>query len=535
MTMPKAPLSTQSARASVRAATATAAVTASTTTSTAIIPAPAPAPVFKALAAAGLLTPFIAHGATITVTTLAETSATQCTLLDAARTISSGAAQGACAPAGSLAGPNTVNFASGLTGLISLSGLDAGVGATFTASQNLAIVGPGASALGVTCATSNAISTTAAIALIANGASTISMSGLGVRNCNAQVSAVFALSYSNTAASLTLSDMVFSGNTGLTQQQFGPYFTGAAFSAIGQGPLNVSVMRTTFENNTALGGGLGSGAMSTFTQGDVLVTDSTFSGNTGNAIVSAALLLSQSGTVRLLNSTISGNSNLIGGAAVAAYGRAVEVDHSTIVSNYSVGTTTLLPPSGLFIGVGSAGAPPARFLKRAQADQKAAILGVAKLTNSLICDNSGADAVAGSNSNVVTNFNILGTVALPAQFSGTGNQFGCAAPALSNIIGPLANNGGPTKTHALLGTPGNPAIGGGDPAFSDFSTDQRGPAYQRTVGGRTDIGAFEFGAGPGIQAAVATPVPAAGAVGLGGLSIALAALGMRRRKQMKPQ
>jgi hypothetical protein len=54
-------------------------------------------------------------------------------------------------------------------------------------------------------------------------------------------------------------------------------------------------------------------------------------------------------------------------------------------------------------------------------------------------------------------------------------------------LGPLADNGGPTRTHALL--PGSPAIdAGSNPA--GLAYDQRGPNFAR-VHGVADIGAFE--------------------------------------------
>src|SRR5262249_34310098 len=76
-----------------------------------------------------------------------------------------------------------------------------------------------------------------------------------------------------------------------------------------------------------------------------------------------------------------------------------------------------------------------------------------------------------------------------------GNQVGTAANPIDPRLGPLADNGGPTLTHALL--PGSPAIDAGNNAYAtDF--DQRGPGFPRIVNGLIDIGAFEFqGAGPG--------------------------------------
>jgi hypothetical protein len=55
-------------------------------------------------------------------------------------------------------------------------------------------------------------------------------------------------------------------------------------------------------------------------------------------------------------------------------------------------------------------------------------------------------------------------------------------------VGPLADNGGPAPTIALL--PGSPAIDAGDTAAAPL-TDQRG--FPRPAGSAADIGAFEYG------------------------------------------
>ena len=57
-------------------------------------------------------------------------------------------------------------------------------------------------------------------------------------------------------------------------------------------------------------------------------------------------------------------------------------------------------------------------------------------------------------------------------------------------MGPLADNGGPTQTMALL--PGSPAIDAGSNALipSGVTTDQRG--YARINNGTVDIGAYEY-------------------------------------------
>jgi hypothetical protein len=56
------------------------------------------------------------------------------------------------------------------------------------------------------------------------------------------------------------------------------------------------------------------------------------------------------------------------------------------------------------------------------------------------------------------------------------------------VVGPLADNGGPTRTHALLA--GSPAIEGAVQACATALVDQRYVA--RPQGNACDIGAFEF-------------------------------------------
>jgi hypothetical protein len=53
---------------------------------------------------------------------------------------------------------------------------------------------------------------------------------------------------------------------------------------------------------------------------------------------------------------------------------------------------------------------------------------------------------------------------------------------------PLADNGGPTRTHALRA--GSPAEDAGNNASGDPS-DQRGTGFPRVIGPSADIGAFE--------------------------------------------
>ncbi len=74
-----------------------------------------------------------------------------------------------------------------------------------------------------------------------------------------------------------------------------------------------------------------------------------------------------------------------------------------------------------------------------------------------------------------------------------GNFIGTASAPADPRLGPLADNGGPTRTHRPL--PGSPVIEAGDNAtlaapFA-LTTDQRGPGFPRRLNTRVDIGAVE--------------------------------------------
>ena len=83
-----------------------------------------------------------------------------------------------------------------------------------------------------------------------------------------------------------------------------------------------------------------------------------------------------------------------------------------------------------------------------------------------------------------TGYNIIGNNADAVINSQPTDQIGTPAAPIDPLMEPLADNGGPTLTHALQS--GSPAINRGDPAAPP--QDQRG--YGRV--GVPDVGAFEF-------------------------------------------
>jgi len=203
----------------------------------------------------------------------------------------------------------------------------------------------------------------------------------------------------------------------------------------------LTVLRTTISGNTSLG--LGGGI---YSMGPSVSIDScTISGNTAGSQGGGLYLALGHGSATISNSTIAGNSasGQGGGIWIGGVGASLIMNGSTIANN-----------SG-----GSAGG----------VFNNAANL---ILSNTIVAKNTGGDLGAS------------GTATSTATFSFIGDTQG------DPLLGPLADNGGPTQTMALL--PGSPCLDAGDPAFvPPPDTDQRGAGFARVSGAHIDIGAFE--------------------------------------------
>jgi predicted outer membrane repeat protein len=234
----------------------------------------------------------------------------------------------------------------------------------------------------------------------------------------------------------------------------------------------VSVTNSTISGNSAgdRGGGI-------YNYGDLTVTDSTISGNsadTGGGIYSSTDLTGIRTSIQ--NSTISGNIASSAGGGLFNYNGLTVIEFSTVTLNQA--------PGGAGGGVASYGDTYTRT----------------RVRSSIIAGNVGGDVefVYGStNSFQSTGYNLIGAGNAVGRFNQPGDQTSIADPMLE----PLADNGGPTMTHALRA--GSPAIDGGNPSAVAGSGgvpmfDQRGTPYGRIVNGngsggaRIDIGAFEL-------------------------------------------
>ena len=217
----------------------------------------------------------------------------------------------------------------------------------------------------------------------------------------------------------------------------------------------LTLVSSTLANNISNGR---AGALEVF-GGQLTVTNVTLSSNTakdsGGALFVESFGPSHTATVTLNNVTISGNTadsdnnNTGDGGGIHVITSTANIRNSIIAGNFdspgNSGAGTIQPDcTGTFISP----------------------------TNSLVGRNEGcAGFVDGSN----------------------GNRVGTSGSPLDPQLAPLADNGGPTLTQALLGD--SPAIDGGNPStpgsggFACAATDQRG--LQRSFGSRCDMGAYE--------------------------------------------
>jgi hypothetical protein len=243
---------------------------------------------------------------------------------------------------------------------------------------------------------------------------------------------------------------------------------------------NITIIQSEISGNRIVGGGARGGGL--YSQRDVTIRESIVSNNhiVGSSGKGGGIFVSNNATI--VNSTISGNeitgSQAEGGGLFAD--RELRLQHSTITSN------------GINNSIGKGGGVWSRF-------------GLTTIAHSIIVGNflglPTSDLASSESGNPLLSFSLVGSNAgtglAPAPIGSpdtNGNLIGTGNNPINPLLGPLADNGGPTKTHALL--PGSPAINAGDPSLTlgqngtpEF--DQRGAPFTRIYLGRIDIGAYE--------------------------------------------
>lgn len=251
-----------------------------------------------------------------------------------------------------------------------------------------------------------------------------------------------------TGGSLVLLDSTITGNS----------------ASIGSGIYSTGTLTI---QRSALSGNIGTGAV--YGGGDTTVIDSAIADNQGTAIV----FPTTNKTLTINRTTISGNTDATGIGGLQLQGGTANIRNTTFSGNtgpqggdfwtFSDGVALSL----INVTAANSSAPALLF------DHTATVT----LRNTLLAG-TGARCSAGS---------------LPtSQGHNLSSDTTCNLtdatdkPGVDPVLGPLAANGGTTKTHALLA--GSPALNAGDGASLD-TTDQRGKP--RVQFKSVDIGAVE--------------------------------------------
>ncbi|MFO0954045.1 MAG: Ig-like domain-containing protein [Isosphaeraceae bacterium] len=268
---------------------------------------------------------------------------------------------------------------------------------------------------------------------------------------------------SNAGGSMSIADSTLSRNTATS-----PFPVGGGGIDNAGGTMTITAS-TINSNQSGYGGGI-----SNRDNGTVTITASTVMDNTVVGGVSGRTRVSgwgggiaNAGTMTITASTLSGNSAGVRsepgwGGAIFNSGR-LTLTASTLSGNWA----------GFGGGIFARGA------------------GTLTATTSLLANSSGGNLVIEAGVPFVSGGHNLfsdtpAVVLQPTDLIGT-----------DPLLGPLADNGGPTRTHALR--LGSPAIDAGAPV-AGITTDQRG--VPRPKGKAPDIGAFEA-----IQAPLSLMVP----------------------------
>ncbi|NJL01778.1 MAG: CHAT domain-containing protein [Spirulinaceae cyanobacterium SM2_1_0] len=271
----------------------------------------------------------------------------------------------------------------------------------------------------------------------------------------------------NNAGSLTLNNSIVSDNQ-ISGPPAGDQGDGGGINNTGSLTLNNSIIR----NNQLAGGNMDGGGIDN--SGTLILNNSTISGNRATGSSADGGGIHNTGTTTLNNSTVSGNLADVG---TTSEGGGIRNNSGTLILNNStIAYNTVGNSDGGGIFQSGVGATTVSY-------------------NSIIANNvdsnDGATPDLGGDFATSTfSSNLISSIAGATGLALGPDSIVTANPGLL----PLADNGGPTQTHAL--SPSSPAINAGNnglaPALRNIS-DQRG-FVPGIAGGTVDIGAFELGA-----------------------------------------
>lgn len=352
---------------------------------------------------------------------------------------------------------NTIRFALKLPATIELN-------STLEIDKELNILGPSPKLLTVTRST---CSNTPAFSIfhVQNGA--VTLAGMSIVNGRASNALPFGDNLGGgiySEGSLTVSNCVVARNVAPTE---GPgYGFGGGIFAYG----SLAVIKSTITGNEASWGG---GGIATFHSEIVRLEDSTINGNSAGLQSGGVNFQGRTGSFK--NCTFSGNTTPADGTASAL----LHITFENEASDLDVSDCTIARNRGNPVGAVVIAALPGN-------------LGIkTRLIGTLAAENKDRNFFLDGNPVLQSLGHNLDSDGSSGWTDGAnGDIVGTEATPVAARLAPLQDNGGPTRTHALM--LGSPALDAGscvDVANATIAADQRGQS--RPSGPACDIGAFE--------------------------------------------
>lgn len=244
---------------------------------------------------------------------------------------------------------------------------------------------------------------------------------------------------------------------------------GAVRSGVGSSNFTLSIDSCTVNgtNSANSGGAIGSSAAD-----GLRISNSAISGSmtaTGNPNNRGGAIATGTGATTIVNSTITNSMSATMGGAIAISGGNVDLIFTTISGNSALGAG-----GGIYFDGGNL-----------------------SLDSTILAGNTD---VSGQRDIVRNSAQAMASAVeslIQAAPTGTFNGFTFQnITGQDPLLGPLQDNGGPTKTMALPVS--SPAVNAGDVCEELIANyhDQRGSSFPRAWNGRPDIGAFEQGDPP---------------------------------------
>ncbi|HVL68357.1 MAG TPA: choice-of-anchor Q domain-containing protein [Vicinamibacterales bacterium] len=266
----------------------------------------------------------------------------------------------------------------------------------------------------------------------------------------------------------------------------------AVRSGGGMFATSLTLARTLIEENRVTAPGNGGGGLEA---GGTLVIDTTIRGNVVEGEGRGGGLAAAGQLVRLVGTTVAANRAHVGGG-VALGGTAAELTNVTVSGNHA-----RAEGAGVHQGSGRVTLRNATITANVSsgADWRHVggvwFGGMNSVANSIIAGNGGLTRDCGGPWLLTSaGHNLIGDATNCGLSATAGDQVGNAAEPVDPRLAPLADNGGPTPTHAPEAD--SPAVNAGSPLTAGdaleacSSVDQRGVG--RPQGGRCDIGAVEL-------------------------------------------